>query len=534
MADFYSRLYRRILRLRLYFRLFLKNRRIRSEVVAGGKGRPVVFFNASTRLEGMSLNAAYSLISSWGVQLTGRKVNYFACKAGMSHCVLGAGLGNPTSPPPCEGCIKETRWFTSAASRIWFDYQDDPELRRELQELSISEMKDFTYQGKPLGALVLPSLRWILRRHHLQEDQETRYLLTEFILSANNILEKFNQVIKDIDPKVVVVFNGLQYPEAAVRWASQQAGIRVITHEVNLQPFSAFFTDGEATIYPLKIPDEFKLDKHQNQILDSYLNLRFRGEFKMAGVKFWSDMHQLPEEFLGLVESYKHLVPVFTNVIFDTSQAHANTTFPHMFSWLDLIMETARSYPETLFVIRAHPDEMRKGKSSQESVLGWAEDRNTAGLENVLLIGPDETLSSYELIQRSKFVMVYNSSIGLEATLLGAPVLCAGKARYTQYPIVTYPESRDKYLETLNAFLNAEDIDVPKDHYDNARRFLYYQLFRASLGFEEFLIEHPTPGYVQLREFNWKKLLPGGSDVLDCIVNGIISGDDFLLEGDLQ
>jgi hypothetical protein len=533
MAELISKLYRRFLRLRLYFRLFLKNRRIRSEVAADGKGLPVVFFNASTRLEGMSLNAAYSLVSSWGIQMAGRNVYHFTCKAGMSHCVLGAGLGDPTSPPPCKGCIRETRWFTSSASRIWFDYQEDPKLRKELQDLSVSEMKGYSYQGKPLGDLVLPSLRWILRRYHLQEDQVTRYLFSEFILSANNILEKFNQLVKEVDPEIIVIFNGLQYPEAAVRWAAQDAGLRVITHEVNLQPFSAFFTDGEATIYPMKIPAELKLNDHQNQILDSYLNLRFQGDFKMAGVKFWSDMHQLPEEFLGIIKNYNHLVPVFTNVIFDTSQAHANTLFPHMFAWLDLVLDTANDYPDTLFVIRAHPDEMRKGKSSQESVLDWAADKNAAGFDNVLLIGPDETLSSYELIQRSKFALVYNSSIGLEAILLGTPVLCAGKARYTQYPIVTYPESREEYLETLSTFLNAEGINVPDIHYENARKFLYYQLFRTSLGFEEFLIEHPTPGYVQLRDFHWKKLLPGGSNVLDCIVDGILNRGDFILERDL-
>jgi hypothetical protein len=502
-------------------------------VEAVGIGRPIVFFNASTRLDGMSLNAAFSLISSWGIQMTGRKVYHFACKAGMSHCVLGAGLGDPTAPPPCRGCIKETSWYTGSASRIWFEYQEDPQLRKELQDLSIPEMKGFSYQGRPLGDLVLPSLRWILRRFHLQDDQETRYLFIEFILSANNILEKFIQLIRDVDPEVVVVFNGLQYPEAAVRWAAQEAGIRVITHEVNLQPFSAFFTDGEATIYPLKIPPGFKLDDHQNQILDSYLNLRFQGEFKMAGVKFWSDMHQLPEELLGMVENFNHLVPVFTNVIFDTSQAHANTLFPHMFAWLDLVLDTAKIYPETLFVIRAHPDEMRKGKSSQESVLDWSTDRHVAGIENILMIGPDETLSSYELIQRSKFALVYNSSIGLEATLLGTPVLCAGKARYTQYPTVTYPESKEKYLETLKTFLGADKLSVPDVHYENARRFLFYQLFRASLGFEEFLIEHPTPGYVQLKRFSWKKLLPGGSRVLDCIVNGILNRGQFILEIDL-
>jgi hypothetical protein len=151
-----------------------------------------------------------------------------------------------------------------------------------------------------------------------------------------------------------------------------------------------------------------------------------------------------------------------------------------------------------------------------------------------MLIGPDDTLSSYELIQRSKFTMVYNSSIGLEATLLGAPVLCAGKARYTQYPTVFYPDSLTEYKDLLTSFLVKDEIHVPDHLYENGRRFLFYQLYRASLPFDQFLSDFPRSGYVQLKRFSWKKLLPGSSPVVDCVVNGILNGDEFILETDLD
>ena len=472
------------------------------------------------------------MITSWGIQLAGRRVYHFSCHSGMSHCVLGAGLGDPEALPPCQKCIKDTNWFNASAPTIWFDYQEDPELKIQLNNKSVSELEEINYKGRPLGQLVLPSLRWILRRHHLIDDKTTRYLYCEFILSAHNIAERFSQFIGEIDPETVVVFNGLQYPEATVRWVAKQGDIRVITHEVNMQPFSAFFTDGQATIYPLDIPESFVLSEEQNRVLDQYLQLRFKGDFKMAGIKFWSAMDQLPPDFLSFAEGFEGLVPVFTNVIFDTSQVHANSIFPQMFAWLDLVRETAEKHPKILFVIRAHPDEMRKGKSSQESVVSWAEDQELENLPNVMLIGPDETLSSYELIQRSKFTMVYNSSIGLEATLLGVPVLCAGKARYTQYPTVFYPDSLTEYKDLLTSFLVADEIHLPAHLSENGRRFLFYQLYRASLPFGEFLLDHGTPGYVQLRRFSWKKLLPGGSAVVDCVVSGILNGDEFILETD--
>ncbi len=170
-------------------------------------------------------------------------------------------------------------------------------------------------------------------------------------------------------------------------------------------------------------------------------------------------------------------MPVFTNVIFDTSQPHANTVFPDMFAWLDLVLETARQHPETLFVLRAHPDEARPGKESQESVAEWVQTRRAAELPNLVFVPPQEYLSSYELIARSKFVLIYNSTIGLEASILGAPVLCAGKARFTRYPTVFFPQSIAEYRATLEEFLAAETVTAPPEFRRNARRFLYYQLF---------------------------------------------------------
>ncbi len=61
-------------------------------------------------------------------------------------------------------------------------------------------------------------------------------------------------LLDETQPRAVIVFNGQFFPEATARYIAQKRGIRVITHEVGLQPASAFFTDGEATAYPIHIP----------------------------------------------------------------------------------------------------------------------------------------------------------------------------------------------------------------------------------------------------------------------------------------
>jgi hypothetical protein len=302
--------------------------------------------------------------------------------------------------------------------------------------------------------------------------------------------------------------------------------------EVSFQRFSAFFSDEEATAYPIHIPDNFKLTPEQNAWLDEYLEKRFQGKFTMAGIRFWPEMRGLDNDFLNKAAGFRQIVPVFTNVVYDTSQVHANRVFDHMFAWLDMVLELIRSHPETLFVIRAHPDEMRPGtaKQSRESVREWVRRTGAGSLPNVAFIDSQEYVSSYELVQRAKFVIVYNSSIGMEATLLDKAVLCGGKARYTQYPMVFFPESPAEYYRTAQEFLTTERIDIPPEFKDNARRFLYYQLYRVSLSFANLLRDGPRPGLVELQDFNWQALTTERNATIRALMNGVVNNGSFEIE----
>ncbi len=505
------------------------------------QGTPVVFFKASTGIDDLSWNSGFHLLASWAFRLQGIPVAYFACNSGMSKCVLGTNRDNPHKEMPCKSCVYQSRTLYTGLPTLdvqkqasglqsgvrWFNFQRDEKLIEAVAGLSVEEMMRFVWEGIPLGALCLPGLRWILRIHHLNDDESTRYLFREYILSAWNVAQKFADFLDQTQPRAVIVFNGQFFPEATARYIAQKCGIRVITHEVGLQPASAFFTDGEATAYPIAIPESFEMNEEQNARLDVYLAKRFQGDFTMAGIKFWADMKGLDESFLQKASGFKQIVPIFTNVIFDTSQPHANTVFGDMFDWLDLVLEIIRAHPETLFVIRAHPDELRVRKASRETVAAWAEASRADKEPNVVFVAPNETLSSYELIQKSKFVMVYNSTIGLEASIMGAAVLCAGRARFTQYPTVFFPQTIEEVRSKMKEFLAADAIDVPLEFKRNARRFLYYQLFRTSLPFGEFLEPSVRTTQTRLKSFGLEELM--GSEAVKVVLEGVLDSGDFLL-----
>lgn len=496
---------------------------------------PVIFFDVSTRLSGTSLNAAFATLSAWSLELKGVRVIHFVCQQGLAPCVFGTKRNAMHHHPPCKACMRQSEALFGQSEVVSFGFDAEALPQDLLEPLGLDQLSRFTYADLPLGKLALPSMRWILRRHHLIDDELTRSLFKKYIRSAYSLALQFEALVQEAQPQAVVVFNGMQYPEATARWVARKHGIRVISHEVGLRPFSAYFTEGDATAYDLDIPADFQLNEAQNQRLDDYLSKRFKGDFHMAGVKFWPEMSELSPEFQQKAAKLKQMVPIFTNVIFDTSQPHANVVFEDMFTWLDSLLITARAHPQTLFVIRAHPDEARIGKASEESVEEWAKARGVRKIPNLHFIPPKEYVNSYDLIRMAKFVLIYNSTIGLEASILGAAVLSAGKARFTASEVAWLPETKAAYQAKLDSLLGADIVEAPAHFKHNARRFLYWQLYRSSLSFEDFLKPDGVwAGYVTLKDFPLQALLPENSVTLQTIHDGILRGGDFMLKEDPQ
>lgn len=532
--DLIKRIYFRLLREATLLWNYMQVKRLTAEINkldSGTDNQPVIFFNASTRLSGLSQNAGFSLVSSLALRSAGHRVVHFVCQKGLSHCVLGTDKRDPQAEPPCAQCIRTSRLLFSGAEVQPFTFRRDEELGEHITDLPLRDLLRLDWQGIPLGRLVLPSLRWILRIHHMQDNENTRYLAREYMLSALNVIREFEALIKKENPKAVVVFNGMFYPEASTRWIAHQHDLPVYSHEVGMLPLSAFFTAKEATAYPVKVDESFSLSSEQHTRLDEYLSRRTKGKFVTAGVKFWPEMRELDSAFWNRANSFKGIVPVFTNVVFDTSQGHANVVFEHMFAWLDVVLEKIKQHPEIFFIIRAHPDEERPGKESLETVSDWIEENQVEQLENVMFISPRQYISSYELITNAKFVMVYNSTVGLEASVMGKPVLCAGRARYTQIPTVYFPKDIPQYRQLLEQFLSAEMVEHPAEYRKNARRVLYSQLFRASLPFSEFMQDDGIwRGYVRLKKFNIADLSAQKSSTIEVVENGILEDQPFIME----
>lgn len=506
------------------------NRAVQSAFGGRDRARPVLFFNASTRIDRTSLNAAFAWLAGSSLQQSGVPVTFLVCAKGLYPCVLGTNRDDPKAALPCDRCMRLSAEMYRGADAVPLDYRSDPAVFNDVEGLDFGGLEAYERDGVPLGKLTLPSLRWILRRHHIETVEHAARLYRMYIRSAWSVYLQVDEWVRENQPRAIVVFNGQQYPEAIVKWIGDRAGIPTFTHEVGLMPETAIFTAGEATACPIALPADLEMTPERNARLDEYLEARMKGVFKTAGVQFWPEMEGLTPAFWNLARSFRQVVPIFTNVVFDTSQKHANVVFDDMFQWLDAVKEIIEKHVNTLFVIRAHPDEIRKGKESEETVTDWAQRNRLTLLHNVLFIGPGQFISSYDLIRIAKFVMVYNSTIGLEAAAMGALVISGGASRFTSYPISEFPKSREAYAETVGRYLDATEIQVPALYQETARKFMYYQFFHVALPLRRFIEPDPAwRGYVRIRNFDPSALTPEKDETMRVIQDGILRGGDFTL-----
>ena len=80
-----------------------------------------------------------------------------------------------------------------------------------------------------------------------------------------------------------------------------------------------------------------------------------------------------------------------------------------------------------LLVIRVHPN---VNNASKESKSNWTNIFKELPNKNILIIKECNNISSYSIVNNSNIVVVYGSTIGIEALFLGKPVVVAGSSFY--------------------------------------------------------------------------------------------------------
>ena len=141
----------------------------------------------------------------------------------------------------------------------------------------------------------------------------------------------------------------------------------------------------------------------------------------------------------------------------------------------DIIKQICFYFKDFQFVYRVHPNLKLSNNTQIKNIKKLKE------IKNLHVISSNSRISTTELIQKSSKIIVFGSTVGVEANFYGKPVICIGPSWYQKLDIAYKPENL-KQLEKLinNNFLESRS---KKD----SIKYGYYIITRGKKLFDESL-----------------------------------------------
>ena len=382
-------------------------------------------------LRAWTTHVAYELLLGHELQRRGADCRFVVCGGGLPICELGNARRE--FPQPCSAC---KRYVTEMLGAAGLDYVTLDELVDESERLALSEgvrsapdPHAVEVDGIRLAPHVVRSLLWVARTAWAGRELDDRREFREFLESAAIVTRAFGRLLDRERPDSIVMVSGLFFAESAMRELAAQRGIRVVMYDFPGRPGTVFLSEGApASFYEIddlwrERGDAEPTPAERERVLSAIG--RRSGE---DGV--WSSFRfDAPEARPASAAGRR--VAAFTNVSWDTAVTLRDLGFRDIYEWLDTVVAWALEHDDVQLDVRVHPGEVRvRGFESEDSLADYLHSRFPDLPARITVHGPESRVDSYALVEAADAVLVYTSTIGLEAVVLGRPAVVAADVHY--------------------------------------------------------------------------------------------------------
>lgn len=143
------------------------------------------------------------------------------------------------------------------------------------------------------------------------------------------------------------------------------------------------------------------------------------------------------------------LVPL--NLRWDAAALGRQDLFSSVTEWINFLTETIGKLTGVSVVFRQHPAERAPSFRSSDdynAIIG----RNNPDPDRIRFVSADDPVNTYNLLRGGcKLVLPHTSSMGVEAGMLGIPVVLAGPAYYESFPFAQRARSIEEYRKLIQA-----------------------------------------------------------------------------------
>ena len=283
-------------------------------------------------------------------------------------------------------------------------------------------------------------------------------------------------------PNVVVVPNGTVQEFGIVYRVARFLKIPVVTYEFSDQR-DAFWMGLNQEIMRQDTSAMWEAEKdspfttEQKKRIQAVFESRRGAKVTENFTRKWQN---LPTQGASLVKETlklddRPIVLLATNVLGDSLTLGRQVFSKTMADWVSRTILYFIGRPDVQLVIRIHPGEILTREYSMVDVV-----RQTLPElpEYIHVIHPEEKINTYDLIDIADLGLVYTTTVGMEMSLQGIPVIVAGNTHYRNRGFTYDPDSWVDYFKVLSSILsNPKNHRLPKEKIEMAWKYAYHFFF---------------------------------------------------------
>ena len=308
------------------------------------------------------------------------------------------------------------------------------------------------------------------------------------------------QFMQTEKPDVVLIPNGLILEMGIVFRVARHLGIDAVTYEFNDQREQIWLAQNSSI---MQQETDYLVDARCSQPMTDEMFERVADlENARRGARVWGKSKRLWQyvSSQGAAETRKMLnlddrpvVMLAANVLGDSLTLGRDIFASSMTEWITKTVQYFAKRTDVQLVIRVHPGE--KLVPQAKSMGTVVKDALPELPSHIHVIGALDKVNTYDLIEIADVGLAYTTTVGLETTMNGRPVISCGRTHYRGRGITIDPNTWEEYYATLEKVLS----DIPAHQMTEKQiEFAWNYAYR-------FFFEYPRPFPWRLMNF-WDDL----------------------------
>lgn len=491
------------------------------------------------------VHANYETTITRACQLRGGEIKHILCDEVFAECDISSEASGRSSEL-CHWCQTGAKAAMEDAGLPydWLSRYLEPNDQKEVfawaQELRPEDFSSACYRGFPVGDCVRSSVVSRFRSFPIRmDDWQTVSVYRGFLHGAALAYIGLERALEEWKPDAIVLFNGRFSMIRVALTLAKQHSLRVLIHEAPRRPGTVYLVENDHVANPrpvtrfLKEWTEVPLTTEQLEQVAGLLRERRYGHNAPGMIQFATAPNGAGKvrENLGL-KSGRTLIALFST---STDEAAGDfdlhCPFPSQEVWIEKVVDWISNKPDCDMVIRVHP--CLSGKSGiprADSQIEWFKALRLHLPPNVTLVMPDDSLSSYDLMDVADLGVTYGSTAGAEMFALGKPMVSVlGYPTYESVPGIGLIMNAEELNDILDKALTLRPSREFRRH---AFRYLYRYYFHMQLPFP--LVTMTAAFESKLNYQTSEDLVPGKDSTLDSICGYLLEGKSIFASPDAK